>query len=703
MKYLSLLALLVQLPVLAQQIPFDRGELRKGAVPSQFYQPMPGIRWTGDHLLSISSQGRASVLDVKTGRTSEEAAAPVTPRLTSLKIKDNDLFLVAPGREETRLTHDGRPKQNPMFSPDSNYIAYTSENNLYTYDLKARKEIQLTHDGSRTTLNGYATWLYWEEIFGRPTRFRAYWWSPDSRKIAYMRFDESHTPMFPIYSSAGQHGRLEETRYPKAGDPNPTARLGFVSPEGGETVWADFDEKEDQYFGWPEWLSDGSGLMVQWINRGNDHLKIFNVNPAAGSRKQVYEEKQKTWISIDEAAGRLRLLESSGEMLLVSDKTGWKQLYLYSLDGTFKNKVTDGKFTVTEVYGIDPKTRTVYFQARGLENSARFDLYRAGLDGKNLKRLTFGEYSHRQIIPSPDFSYFITSYSNLATPPQTAVIDNNGKIVKELGNMKGKSFDRYQPARTEMIRVKSDDGLYDLPMVITYPVSYQPGTRYPVLVSIYGGPDAGTVYDQWNWTPTRQWYAEEGLVQVAFDHRASGHFGKEGLNFLHRNLGDWEIRDYSTMAGYLVEKGIADPERIGITGFSYGGYISCLALTRGADVFTHGMAGGSVTDWKYYDTAYTERFMDTPQENPEGYKSSSVLTYVNRYKGMLQIAHGTMDDNVHIQNSLQLVSDLQDAGKEFEFMPYPEERHGFGGNKAIHFQNLKNRFIFKHLLRKELQ
>lgn len=700
MKHLLIPTLFIHLSALAQEMPFAKEDLMKGTVPRDFYTQLPSATWADRQSLRISAPGGASVLNLKTGKTSEAKSTPL-PVQQSLKAKDNDLFLVTASGER-RLTNDALPEQNPMFSPDSSYIAYTKGNNLFTYSLKENREIQLTSDGAQTILNGYATWIYWEEIYGRSTRFRAYWWSPDSKKIAYMRFDESKTPMFPLYSSKGQHGHIEETRYPKAGDPNPTARLGFVSPGGGATVWADFNEKDDQYFGWPQWLSGGSGLIVQWINRGNDHLKIYNVNPSGGSKKQIYEEQQKTWISIDEAAKRLHLLETTGEMVVVSDKSGWKQLYLYDLNGKFKNAVTDGKFTITEVYGIDPATRTVYFQARGRENTARFDLYRAGLDGKNLKRLSFGEYSHRQINPSPDLGYFITTYSNLNTPAKTTVIDNNGKMIKELGDMKGKNFGHYKRAETRLVRIKSDDGQYELPMVITYPVNYSAGTRYPVLVSIYGGPDAGTVYDQWNWTPERQWLAEEGLVQVAFDHRASGHFGKEGLNYLHRNLGEWEIRDYSTMARYLINEGIADPERIGITGFSYGGYISCLALTKGADVFTHGMAGGSVTDWKYYDTAYTERFMDTPQENPEGYKSASVLTYVNRYKGMLQITHGAMDDNVHLQNTLQLVSDLEDAKKDFEMMIYPEERHGYGGNKGAHFQNLKNRFIYRYLLRKEM-
>lgn len=699
MKKLTLLLAFIPSAVFAQQTPFDKTDLMKGRVPDRFYQASPMASWSGPETVKLWDGKRSSVLHLPSGKTTTVTADASTSK--SLRIKNNDLYLVSP-TGEMQLTNDSLAEQNPLFSPDSSFIAYTKGNNLYTYNLEEKQERKLTSDGTATTLNGYATWLYWEEIFGRPTKFRAYWWSPDSKTIAYMRFDESRTPMFPLYSSAGQHGHIEETRYPKAGDPNPTAKLGFIAASGGVTTWADFPETEDQYFGWPQWLSDGSGVILQWINRGNDHLKIFRINPKNGSKSQIYEEQQKTWISIDESQERLHIMEPTREMVVVSDQTGWKQLYLYSLDGRLKNKITDGKFTVTELYGVDSKTRTVYFQARGLENSARFDLYRVGLDGKNLKRLTFGTFNHRDIQPAPELQYFITTYSNLNTPPQTAVIDNQGKIVKELGNTRGDQFDRYRLAKTELIRVKSDDGLYELPMVITYPENFREGVRYPVLISIYGGPNAGTVFDQWNWNPARQWLAEEGLVQVAFDHRASGHFGKEGQNYMYRNLGEWEIKDYSAMARYLISKGIADPERIGITGFSYGGYMSCLALTKGADVFTHGMAGGSVTDWKYYDSAYTERFMDTPSDNPEGYKTSSVLNYVDRYKGVLQIVHGTMDDNVHMQNSIQLISDLQDRKKDFEFMLYPEGRHGFSGNQGLHFQNLKNEFIYKHLLRKEM-
>jgi dipeptidyl-peptidase-4 len=238
--------------------------------------------------------------------------------------------------------------------------------------------------------------------------------------------------------------------------------------------------------------------------------------------------------------------------------------------------------------------------------------------------------------------------------------------------------------------------------MVTWPTNMDPNKKYPLLVSIYGGPNAGTVMDGWKWNANQQFYAQEGMIQVAFDHRASGHFGKAGVNYMHRKLGYWEMEDYMTMAKWFIEKGQADPTKICITGFSYGGYMSAYALTYGSNVFTHGMAGGSVVDWKLYDSHYTEKFMDTPAENPDGYKSGNVLTHVDKYKGMLQIVHGTMDDNVHMQNSIQLISALQDKGKEFEFMLYPGGRHGWGGAKGVHFSNLKTKFIYKYLLEKPI-
>jgi len=251
--------------------------------------------------------------------------------------------------------------------------------------------------------------------------------------------------------------------------------------------------------------------------------------------------------------------------------------------------------------------------------------------------------------------------------------------------------------------VKSADGLFDLPVVITYPVPFDPNKKYPVLISIYGGPNAGRIMDTWQSNAQESWWAQEGMIQVVFDNRSSGHFGKKGMNYIHRQMGKYEIEDYIQCGKWLKEKSFVDGSRIGITGGSFGGYITCMALTYGSDVFTHGVANASVTDWQFYDTHYTERYMDTPEENREGYKITSVMTYADRLKGNLRIVHGTSDDNVHMQNSLVLINKLQDLKKHFEFMLYPGERHGIGGNnpaKGLHNRTEAYHFYYQHLLKK---
>jgi dipeptidyl-peptidase-4 len=695
----------------SQPKKIDSDYLIKGQLPVGILESTPAVnKWLGNHKAEVfMKEGNTMknlILDLKTGFTEDNKNIYSSATATESKkilLRNGDLFFIEKGNE-TQLTFDPKsPERNPTFSPDSVYVAYTKNNNLYTINLSTKRETQLTIDGNKTILNGYATWLYWEEIFGRGTLFRAFWWSHDSKKLAFMRFDESKVPMFPIYNSDGQHGYIEETRYPKVGDANPTVKIGFTDPDGNENMtWADFENTDNQYFGWPKWTFDNKALIVQWINRGNDHLKIFSVDHTNGKKIEIYEEKQKTWINIDEADERLSLLENGKEMLIISDKTGYKHLYLYSLDGKLKNEITSGNFTVLSVKHFDQKNKWIFFTARGKENSARTDFYKVSLDGKTLKKLSSGNYHLRSITPSPDFQYFTLMYSNINSPTEVAIIDQNGKIIKNLGNAKGPNFEEYDKNIPELIRVKSDDGLFELPMTVVYPENIQPDKKYPVLINIYGGPNAGTVWDTWSWNARTQWYAREGLIQVSMDHRGSGHFGKKGQEYLYRNLGDYELRDYSTMVKYLIEKGFADPNKIAITGFSYGGYMSCLALTKYADVFTHGMAGGSVTDWKLYDSAYTERFMDTPEENPDGYKSSNVMNFTSNYKGKLQIVHGTLDDNVHLQHSIQLIDKLQEEKKDFEMMFYPGGRHGWGGAKKDHFENEKIKFIYKYLLEREI-
>lgn len=687
----------------AQQKPLTDDFYFKNSYKGVIKSLPTGFKWLDDTRLQYVKEGKTMIVDAKTGaeREAGEADKVTTPvQKRSAYLKGSDLYIKI-GQETVQLTNDEPKEVNPVMSPDGNYVAYTKENNLYSIDIRDKKEIKLTEDGSDVILNGYSSWVYMEEILGRASQYRAFWWSPDSKKIAYFRSDDTQVPVFTITDANTQHGYIEKVRYPKVGDPNPQVKVGVVSPTGGKTVWAEFNPKEDQYFGLPYWKPDGSKLLVQWMNRKQNNLKIWEVDPSNGMKTLFLNEEQKTWINLDDEGERIHFLENGKGFIYLSDQTGFNHLYYYDMNGKLINAISSGNFSVTGLDYVDEKNGVVYFSARK-ENTARKDLYRINLNGKKMQRLTFGDYNHFSTVISPAGSYFVTYYNNVSNPTKIALVSNTGKLIKDLADAKGEEFTNTALAKTELIRVLSDDSLYSLPMKVTWPANMDKNKKYPVLISIYGGPNAGTVMDSWTLNGNQQWYAKEGIIQVAMDHRASGHFGKEGVNYMYHNLGYWEIKDYSTMVKWLIANGSADPAKICMTGFSYGGYLSCYALTYGADVFTHGMAGGSVVDWSLYDSHYTERFMGTTSDNPDGYKSSSVLNHTSKYKGVLQIAHGVIDENVHMQNSIQLISKLQDEKKDFEFMVYSGGRHGWGGNKGAHFQNLKTKFIYKYLLEKEV-
>ncbi|WP_196989873.1 S9 family peptidase [Panacibacter microcysteis] len=634
------------------------------------------------------------LVDAKTGKETHYIATPENKPVVLLK--ENDIVFKAADGAEKKLTATKEEEKNPTLSPDGSKIAFTRNNDLYVLDVASGKEDRLTTDGTDLVYNGWASWVYYEEILGRPTRYKAFWWNPDSKRIAYMRFDDSQVPLFPIVGADGQHGYVENTRYPKAGDKNPEVKVGIVDIVSKQTVWSDFNAKDDQYFGTPFWTPDGSALWLQWMNRHQNHLIVYAIDPASGSKKPVYDEQQQTWVDWLED---IHFLGDNKGYIIQSDKSGWMHLYNYDMQGNLLKQITDGSWTVKDIVKIDEAKKTIWFTARK-DNSARYDLYKTKMDGTGLQRLTFGDYTHTTSL-SPNGSYFITTYSNVATPTKMALVDIKGN-VKQIADSKNAALEDYNLAKTELLRVRTSDGKYELPVLITWPANMDSSKKYPVLISIYGGPNAGTVFDGWKGINQAQWWAKEGLIQVAIDHRASGHFGKTGQNYIYKDLGNWEIKDYSDVVKWLDAKPFIDKNKICITGFSYGGYTTCMALTRGAEFFTHGIAGGSVTDWALYDSHYTERYMGLPSENVEGYKSNSVLTYVKNYKGNLFIVHGTMDDNVHMQNSLQLIGAMQDAKKDFSMMFYPGGRHGWGNLKERwqHFNNEKTKYYYQYLLEK---
>ncbi|MCX7798244.1 MAG: S9 family peptidase [Melioribacter sp.] len=595
-----------------------------------------------------------------------------------------------------QLTNDTLEEKNPKFSPDNKKIAYTKNNNLFVYDLDKQKETQLTFDGSNLIYNGWASWVYYEEILGRSSNYAAFWWSPKSNKICFLRFDDSPVPEFPLYRADGQHGSLEIQRYPKAGDPNPKVKLGILDLATEKIVWADFDENLDQYIAWPFWTNDGNQLTIQWMNRDQNNIKIYFVDTSTGKLKELYNEVQRTWVEWFED---LYFLKNNKGFILRTSVDGWYRLYFYDMNGNLKKKLTDGNLNALDIAYVDEQKEKVYFHG-WKDNSTERHLFVVNLDGKGLKQITLTEGTHNCTI-SPGGKYFYDRYSNILTPPRIDLYSINGKKIRVIGDSKILLMNEYNLTKPELFSIPTEDG-YKLPAVWYLPPNFDQSKKYPVIISIYGGPGYPTVRNSFPYWLEPYYLAQNGIIYFSVDHRGSGHFGKKGIDLMYRNLGKWEMHDYIEAVKWLKKKSFIDSNKIAITGGSYGGYITALALTYGADYFKYGIAEFGVMDWKLYDNVYTERYMDKPEENEEGYKNSSVLNYVKNYKGKLLIIHGTMDDNVHMQNSIQLIYELQKLNKDFELMIYPNARHGITAPLRNHSNKLKVQFWFKYLLGKEL-
>ena len=617
----------------------------------------------------------------------------ITPDYSRLLYSfQNDLYHYSVRTGEfKRLTSTPDPENNPRFSPNGKYIAYTRNHNLYALDIDMGLEYQLSTDGSDTIYNGWASWVYYEEILGRGSRYRAFWWSPDSTMLAFLRFDDSPVPIFPIFRARGAHGELERERYPKAGDPNPKVKLGIVKVKDRKVVWADIDENADHYVAWPFWFVDSSKLTFQWMNRDQNNIKIYAVDLKTGKKQEIYDEKQSSWVEFFES---LYFFKNKSGFLLRSNVDGWSHLYYYDLQGNLKKRLTEGEWSVSSISLVDEKNGRVFFSGNKGETTERH-FFSVNLDGTGLKRLTKEPGSHRARV-SPGGSYFIDSFSSITTPSKMNLYRADGTLIRSLGDSRTSLMDEYALGKKELLSIPTEDGL-NLPAYWILPHDFDRTKKYPVLFRIYGGPGGGTVSNSYP-SLSYFYFAQEGIIIMSVDHRCSGHFGKKGISRMHRNLGKWEMHDLIEAVKWLRNMPFIDETKIGITGGSYGGYTTCMALTYGADYFTHGWASSSVTRWELYDTVYTERYMDRPIDNPEGYKFGSALTHADKYKGVLHLTHGTMDDNVHMQNTTQLIDKLIDLGKKFEFMPYPNQRHGFSGAKRVHSTQMSVEFWFKHFL-----
>ena len=601
---------------------------------------------------------------------------------------------------------------NLTYSPDSSMLAFTREGDLFVHEISSGKEVRLTFDGSSTIYNGYASWVYYEEIFGRPSHYRAFWWSPDSGKLAFYRFDDSSVPMFPIYSPFGGGGSLRETRYPRAGESNPEVKIGFIDVQkafNGETstVWADFDPASDQYFGSPFWSRDSRFFYVSREPRIQNTLELYAVSPDDGRKLPVYREVSTTWLEWIDGM----LFGRDGLYMARSFDGGWQQIYFLSYDGTELQRLTDGtNWNVT--LEKDLPDGTVFFTANR-DSQLRRGLYKLDAKGR-ITSLCDPSLNVGRVSFSPDGKYYVASLSAYRMPTQVWMARSTqawkpGKTAFKIADLAGEDYDASKYSLPDIVTIDREG--MEIPAAISLPLGFDPSRKYPVHVDIYGGPDNPQVRDRWVApTENNQWYARNGIIQVVADCRSSGHNGKAGTDLVYRHLNDLEVKDFVAWADYLKSLPYVRGDKIGVEGFSFGGTMVAMLLFTAPDAYHYGIAGGGVYDWEFYDTHYTERFMCTPQDNPEGYALSRVIDYVDGYpvcndgvppdgteKVMLRITHGTGDDNVHFQSTLCLIDALHKAGKKFEFMIYPDGMHGYKGYQGEHFTNANHEFWLKYL------
>ena len=678
----------------SEKLTFEQVYLKSGAA---LLQPLPDIPgWLDDGRYAETRAGKLFAVDARSGRARvlldpQALKTKTTPALNLLKPDDHtgdysrlafvlggDIYIFQKKTGTvTRITTTVADEKNPVFSPDGRSLAFTADGDLFAADSDGGTVRQLTFDGSEEILNGYASWVYYEEILGRGSRYRAFAWSPDSAKIAFMRFDQGRVPQFPLFDASGLYGRLEMQRYPKAGFPNPEVKIGVVDLTREQTEWIAFPSEAEHYLSFLAWASDGKKIFMQWLNRKQEDWRIFAYTLAGKDLRQVYREVRMPWVEAVSSDAFCPLAD--GSVLLISGKSGWNHIYREQAAGP-ETMITEGKWSVKRIEFVDEKKGLVFFSA-DKEDSTRTDLYCVSLKGGAPQRLTRLEGTHG-VTFSPAGDYFLDRFSSLQQPPLLQLCGRDGSLMRRLGESSTAALSGIALGKAELFKIPAGDG-YQLPAAWYLPPDFNAKNRYPVVLSVYGGPGSRSVSDAFPRRLDDYLLAQQGIIVLKVDHRGSGHFGNQGMDLMHRCLGKWEISDYCSAVAYLRTLPYVDGSRIGITGGSYGGYVAALALAAAPDSFSCALADFAVSDWSLYNSVYTERYMDLPAENPEGYREASLLSHLQTYRGGLFLIHGSMDDNVHMQHTLQLLNGLLDLGKTVELMVYPGERHGVRGIKAV--------------------
>jgi dipeptidyl aminopeptidase/acylaminoacyl peptidase len=622
-----------------------------------------------------------------------EPAYTMNPQQTGFLFRErNDLyFAMFDGSKAVRLTNSAGNKELVTFSPNGEWIAFVRDQNLFAVDLATQKERKLTSDGGGKIFNGKADWVYYEEIFDRD--YKAFWWSPDSSTIAFVRYDDTPVSPFPVIDHLPTLPRMENTPYPKSGHPNPLAKLGMVAAAGGPVHFAETPEHkpQDTLLLRAAWQPDSKEVLFYLTDRAQTWLDVMSapVTNSEGSpvvARKLFRETTKAFVSDPHEPHFL----SDGRFLFNSERDGWEHLYLYSRDGKLIRRVTEGPWEVTHVHRVDEKTGRVYFTATPGAALGE-NLYIAALAGdKPLEALTRG--GEHRISMSPTGSYFIDTATTHRMPTQLTLKRVDGEIERRIDTNPVYAKEEYNLGRFDLVRIPLKDGAV-LEGSILLPPDFDPKQKYPVWLMTYGGPHAPQVHDAWSFRTLDHVLASLGIIVFHCDPRSASGKGAQATWTAYKQMGVQEAKDIDAALDWLIANHPwVDAAHIGMSGSSYGGFLTAFCLTH-SKKFAAGIATAPVTDWQLYDSVYTERYMDTPKNNPKGYEATSVVRAAKDLHGRLLLVHGLMDDNVHVQNSVKLIEALQQAGKQFEIMVYPTARHGVGPRYARHYNQLTLDFI----------
>ncbi|MDM1395652.1 S9 family peptidase [Myroides odoratimimus] len=603
-----------------------------------------------------------------------------------------DFYLFNPTKNSLVKIADHKISE-PTFSNDGSKIAYAYQNNLYIYDIASQKTQQITNDGKKNhIINGISDWVY-EEEFGIVRMFD---WNKNGDKIAYIKFDETNVPEYSmdVYGT-GLYPTQDKFKYPKAGEKNSLVSIHIYDVKSNQTSKVDLSEFNDFYIPRIKWTNDNQYLSAQIINRHQNDLKVFFIDGNTLSKKLILNETDKAYVDV----ATLSFLDNN-DFVWLSERDGHNHLYYYNKEGKLVNQITKGNWEVTDYYGIDTKSKKLYFQSVE-EGSIYRGVYSIDLNGKNKKKLSEKLGTNRAIF-SPNFEQFINVYSSsTVAPTYTLQQSKTGKVVKEILNNKeleSKLVDYNLPTK-EFIQIPTVNGL-QLNAWVMKPKDFDPAKKYPVFMYQYSGPGSQQVADKWL-DSNDYWHAmltQKGYIVVTVDGRGTGFRGAEFKKMTQNQLGRYEVDDQIIAAKYLGQQSYVDASRIGIWGWSYGGFMSSNAILQGNDVFKLAIAVAPVINWRYYDSIYTERYMTTPQENQAGYDDNSPITHASKLKGRYLLVHGTADDNVHVQNAMTMIEALVQENKDFDWLIYPDKNHGIsGGNTRLQLYTKMTNFILNNL------